>query len=508
MTLSQNSYTSNKAADRTHLIPTHDATRSPGQEYRLHHNATSSQSPNHATDYSHAFGCIQKRAHKTGRNITLTHITPNHFKGQRYIPMKKRLIFSRGRIPKATPTKYFLTPPRWIDTSTSRHDNYVRQVLLQAQQLDLHSQPRVNNLDIAVYIGKNLYITSERTAKKTERRLQKDPSYITKIAYRYYLRIDKNLTAFEADQVIAYARTLHALDKQRKSTVACLASACLLHGVPLYTIGGSVHLWVPTQQRAKPSTISSPLYSALPGYRIERYSYRLDDNDITYIKGRPVTTIRRTLIDVLLRFPDPGWAVSGDALFSLLCRILHMQSRSERRKVEKCRKRIRKQIERLGPVPGKVSALKRLQLLNPLAGSAGESVTRLLLHELGFRKIHCQVPVYYNRHHRTHTWTLLPGQHLPRGTPATNKQFSQDIGVFYVDIVCEELNLAIEFDGKIKYFASDRHVIYHEKEREAIIAQNFLSLHRLLWNHCSSWQAFVSVFLGRISPEELPYLAA
>ncbi|MDO5746208.1 MAG: hypothetical protein Q4P66_00890 [Actinomycetaceae bacterium] len=458
--------------------------------------------------------------------------TRDHFRAGKYIPIKRRLIFPSNPTGYAQPTQNFWRPPEWFNDAWEDHKATSRRIFYQAKQFGVHSKSALPTLNILRYAHRNIHVTSDKEAKRIDRAIERNESNLHKVAYLHYIYVDPHLTAFETDRLISIARNVHAVNKQKSGVVLCFASACIMHDVPLFAPSETVHLWTGDNRRVRSSTISAACKSPCSGYKIERYSYNMPLTDIVRLGKVAVTSVERTLLDCLLRFRDPEWIITGDALLTKLCQERHPHflcyrsnnglTNRDKRCIEKVCAHLKKRLQALKSVPGKRRALKRLKLLTPMSGSAGESLTRLMLYEMGFRDIHCQVPVYWNRSKpASRSRVQIDRLFAPFPDAKANSAFQGTLGctnngntfhegegkgdnsfcqvpTFYIDLFCGELNLAIEFDGRIKYDCTDATVILEEKNRELIVAQHFTSFHRLMWNTCKNWDDFIAIFSSRI----------
>ena len=172
-------------------------------------------------------------------------------------------------------------------------------------------------------------------------------------------------------------------------------TAAMLHGAWTYRTPELVHLtraWNPHVDGE-----AEPL--------VRRHHTVLPPQDRTTVLGVPVTSLARTLVDCIRTLPRDGALVACDSLFRLgaepaeVSRIM-AASRGKR---------------------GVVQAREILELSDPRSASPGETVTRLVASDAG----------------------------LPRAEPQL--EVTTERGTYAVDLGWEDVRVAVEFDGAVKY---------------------------------------------------------
>ncbi len=173
------------------------------------------------------------------------------------------------------------------------------------------------------------------------------------------------------------------------------STAALLHGAWSYRTPLLVHVtreWNPRVERDV-----EPL--------VRRHHTTLPPQDRATVLDVPVTSLARTLVDCLRTLPRDGALVACDSLFRLgadpddVSRI----------------------VSASGGKRGVVQARRLLDLCDPRSASPGETVTRLVTADAGLPRAECQIEV-------------------PTGR-----------GTCFVDLGWEDMKVAVEFDGEIKY---------------------------------------------------------
>lgn len=183
------------------------------------------------------------------------------------------------------------------------------------------------------------------------------------------------------------------------------STAALLQGAWLYDVPELVHLTHEFHPHV--AREGEPL--------IRRHHTSLPHRDRDHVDGIPVTSIERTLVDCVRTLLPASALVVADSLFRLgadpwaVSRIVD-ESRGKR---------------------GVVQARRILELCDPRSCSPGESAARMAAADDGLPRPECQVEV------------------------ATVD------GVFFVDFGWEDVRLAVEFDGAVKYSGGE----YGDPER-------------------------------------------
>jgi hypothetical protein len=165
--------------------------------------------------------------------------------------------------------------------------------------------------------------------------------------------------------------------------------------------------------------------------------------DITTIDGVPVTSLARTVLDLCRTLPIEQAVAAGDRAlaFGLVCAVLEDH------------------LSQMTRWPGIRQARRAVALLDARSESAGESVSRVRLHEDG----------------------------LP--TPELQQDIYDDEGRFLarVDFYWKEQRTIGEFDGKIKYGRllksgqAVEDVLFEEKRREDSLRDLSLQIVRWIW---------------------------
>jgi very-short-patch-repair endonuclease len=116
---------------------------------------------------------------------------------------------------------------------------------------------------------------------------------------------------------------------------------------------------------------------------------------------------------------------------------------------------LRQQCEALAGRNGVVSLRRALDLADPRSESAGESLTRELLHRL-------KIPA-----------------------PELQYEVRSALGLHRMDFAWPALKVALEFDGKSKYFdyRPTQEVIYEERQREKALTEEGWTFLRIEWKH-------------------------
>lgn len=203
-------------------------------------------------------------------------------------------------------------------------------------------------------------------------------------------------------------------------------SGARLRKLSLWNADDRVHL----TQKSSPSKISH-------GTDVVAHTRQLARGDVTFVAGLPCTSLERTVVDCCLMFSLKQSLILVDHA----CRL--------GADLDQLRNRCAKLAGRNG-----VIALRRaLELADPRSESAGESLTRELLVRLN---IEPAVPQFEVR------------------TPA---------GRHRLDFAWPKRKVALEFDGKSKYFeyGPTAKVIFEERRREKALMEDGWTFIRIEW---------------------------
>jgi predicted transcriptional regulator of viral defense system len=176
---------------------------------------------------------------------------------------------------------------------------------------------------------------------------------------------------------------------------------------------------------------------------VQVHAAPLTEMDITTIDGVPVTSLARTVLDLCRTVPIEQAVAAGDRAlaFGLVRAVLE------------------EHLAQMARWPGTRQARRVVALLDPRSESAGESVSRVRLHEDG-----------------------LPAPELQQDIHDEDGQF-----VARVDFCWQEQRTIGEFDGKIKYGRmlksgqSIDDVLFAEKRREDALRDLGWQIVRWLW---------------------------
>jgi hypothetical protein len=176
---------------------------------------------------------------------------------------------------------------------------------------------------------------------------------------------------------------------------------------------------------------------------VQVHAAPLTEMDVAAIDGVPVTSLARTVLDLCRTVPIEQAVAAGDRAlaFGLVRAVLE------------------EHLAQMARWPGTRQARRALTLLDPRSESAGESVSRVRLHEDG-----------------------LPAPELQQNIYDEDGQF-----VARVDFCWQEQRTIGEFDGKIKYGRmlksrqSIEDVLFVEKRREDALRDLGWQIVRWLW---------------------------
>lgn len=226
--------------------------------------------------------------------------------------------------------------------------------------------------------------------------------------------------------VVATAPQLH------DAAVISHGSAAVLHGLPTWPRAiDRVHV---TRNRNSGGNRRAV---------VQVHAAPLTEADVTTIDGVPVTSLARTVLDLCRTVPIEQAVAAGDRAlaFGLVRAVLEDH------------------LAQMSRWPGTRQARRAVALLDPRSESAGESVSRVRLHEEG-----------------------LPAPELQQAIYGQDGRF-----VARVDFCWKEQRTIGEFDGKIKYGRlikpgqSIEDVLFEEKRREDALRDLGWQIVRWLW---------------------------
>jgi hypothetical protein len=224
------------------------------------------------------------------------------------------------------------------------------------------------------------------------------------------------------------AHALGTLTTSAGGFVYSHVSGASLHRLQLWKVDDRVHL----TQEGCPSGISH-------GRDVVAHTRLLSSHEIRFVDGLPCTSLERTVVDCCLIFTVPQAVILVDHAARLGADLDSLRS----------------QCRALAGRNGVVALRRALELADPRSESAGESLTRELLHRVGIAPPELQYPV------------LTP------------------LGEYRLDFAWPERKVALEFDGKSKYFdyRPTGDVLYAERQREKALMEQGWTFIRIEWKH-------------------------
>lgn len=183
---------------------------------------------------------------------------------------------------------------------------------------------------------------------------------------------------------------------------------------------------------------------------VRRHHTPMPPQDRADVRGVPVTSLARTLVDCIRILPRDGALVACDSMFRRgadpgeVSRIMSA-SRGKR---------------------GVVQAREILDLCDPRSGSPGESVVRLAASDVGLPRPECQLEVPTAR------------------------------GTYYVDLGWEDVRLAVEFDGELKYEDHPEEVRRTEAARQRALEDAGWIVVRVRWEDLGDPEALEHLLRG------------
>ncbi|MGB4779549.1 hypothetical protein [Microbacterium sp.] len=259
------------------------------------------------------------------------------------------------------------------------------------------------------------------------------------VAAKTLVRIDRGWYAEPDAWRRAYAEGRHlmrvlACERRRQgesSLVYSHVSAAVLWGLPLWRI---------EPRRVHVSGIQASGHVRASEPLVARHEVAVPDDDVAVVDGIRCTSLPRTVADLLRGLPSQAALAVADAALRMLA-----WDEDSRTYDEDAAAAFREEVAARLPKGGRGvrDARQTLALADGRAASPGESASRRLLIDIGFR-----------------------GVRLQTGVPAP------DGGSYYLDFDLEEANAWGEYDGEGKYLDSEvrdgdlEAVLLAEKQRE------------------------------------------
>ena len=232
-----------------------------------------------------------------------------------------------------------------------------------------------------------------------------------------------------------YGHAHGTLTTSAGSFVYSHTSAAALRRLHLWNVDDTVHLTQP----GRPSGISH-------GYGVAAHTGTINRRELSLVDGLPCSSLERTVVDCCMMFNVRQAVILVDHAARLGADVPLLR--------ERC--------AALAGRNGVVALRTALDLVDPRSESAGESLTRELIHRLKLPTPDLQFPVYTAS------------------------------GTYRLDFAWPARKVALEFDGKSKYF--DFHptdeVIYNERQREKALTEDGWIVLRIEWKHLFSEAEF------------------
>ena len=231
------------------------------------------------------------------------------------------------------------------------------------------------------------------------------------------------------------AHSLGTLTTSAGGFVYSRVSGACLHKLQLWKVDDRVHL----TQEGRPSGISH-------GREVVAHTRPLGSREVCFVDGLPCTSLERTVVDCCLMFTVPQAVILMDHAARTGADLGLMRA----------------QCGTLAGRNGVVALRRALELADPRSESAGESLTRELLHRLGITPPELQYVVR---------------------TP---------LGEHRLDFAWPERKVALEFDGRTKYFdyRPTGEVLFAERRREKALMEQGWTFIRIEWKDLFDEVAF------------------
>lgn len=374
-------------------------------------------------------------------------------------------------------TKRIATQPIWFDSFKANNtDHHQRQALFRSSTVlrdhqvpNMHTYVRQNLLSASSH-SQFLRLRSE--AKDQHIKLRHGEETVIYFGSSRFLRLSPANPAWFNQQAYHLAGDIVRYERGTSNQFLCLESACRVHGIPLFNDSPVVHVGV-DRNYSSGSRHQPHWQEGLYDLAIKEHHYSVPESDIVEVAGIRVTSLFRTLQDVLAYMPDPYFISPADALLRKLITHDDRQRIYSTDALAAVENRLRRRMQHTARTYPKRKVMRRFHQLSPLSESVAESMLRLFFLEAGFPMPHVQYPLY-----------ATGDADVISGTPAYQGQAP----IVFVDMAWPQYGLAVEFDGLNKY--TKEATLRREKKRDAMLALHFAHIQHFVWDIFSNWSYF------------------
>lgn len=270
---------------------------------------------------------------------------------------------------------------------------------------------------------------------------------LVRLRYGCYIRgelWDKQTAAIRSKQLIQ-AHAHGTLTRSSGDFVYSHTSAARLHGLFLWNVDDLIHLLLPV----KPS-------NERLGKDVRGHTRPYTEGEVVTIGNLRVTSLERTMVDCAMMLNYRQGLVLMDQALRLGADMAVMKAMAD-------------------SLPGRRGIRNlRMALINadPKSESAGETLTRELISRLN----------------------------LPMPEPQV--EVNSRAGRYRLDFAWKEKKVAVEFDGKVKYFdyKPTAEVLFQERQRENALTEDGWKFVRVKWKDLFREQEFKARILTALRP--------
>jgi predicted transcriptional regulator of viral defense system len=205
-----------------------------------------------------------------------------------------------------------------------------------------------------------------RTSELTPARLAelKSTGDLRRVRRGAYVQIAARDPRWRRRETMMLARCVAIARTASASYAFSHVSAALIHGCPIWTPEHAAHL----TQTVTPSV--------RPGTDVRRHVSRVPADEVTRVRGLPVTTLERTVLDCIRNLHPRDGLVIADAAMRILIRPDRRHREAYAERIDELRNRLLARLERPDMARGRRRARAVLRAADPYAESAAESVLR------------------------------------------------------------------------------------------------------------------------------------
>nr|NLD40430.1 hypothetical protein [Actinomycetales bacterium] len=280
---------------------------------------------------------------------------------------------------------------------------------------------------------------------------------LLRIARGAYLQEDPTWSKWELQTMVSLARIVWA-QRRYPGAVFVLESAAILHELPLLENELDLHMAnLPKGNTRKTELPTIPKLAEGSrnerlGHAVHRHGFTVPEADVETIHGIRVCSIERLIVDFARLRPARLSLVPIDAACARITAAWKFERQRTLQRMDALRSRLAVRLKAIPGSRGSARAREVIAWADPFSESPGESLVRWGLGAFG----------------------------LPR--PVLQQEVQRDGSHYFLDLWIREFNVAIEFDGAMKYKGDDAHQkLMGDKRRDDHLQAEGVRVVHLMW---------------------------